>query len=486
MIKIHNLRAGFATNSSSSHSIILLPDSVVGPVSAAYDTDADDDFGWGEFFLASQEAKLRYLAAQIVSRTKDDAIIARLLAEMDVHAPRVADQLRLAQAGGFQYGDFPYVDHQSVYGAMDVEGVEEFVKFFMSPHVAILGGNDNADYGVLDRPNFPNGAKPFDGAQAYFGREGGSSGRVRRDGEFVTIMDEWSGNKVRFSFNPDDHAGLNYTKASAPELVDVKITNYCAKGCNFCYQSSTTEGLHAPMADIQKVFETLAAMEVFEIAIGGGEPTSHPDFGNILILAKGLKMKPNFTTLTDAWLEDDALIDIVRETVGGIGVSCLDKKGLALVEKIDTALKGTRGYTRVKIMAQHVVGSVPLEVTGEFINAAFEKGIPVLLLGFKDVGFGATYKRHDVGEVETFLALAVGQHHKGVSLSVDTALVDTFPGFLKALNVPDALVSSPEGKFSCYVDAVEMTMGASSYVQPTEMEPFQADVADFKNAFKAY
>jgi hypothetical protein len=31
-----------------------------------------------------------------------------------------------------------------------------------------------------------------------------------------------------------------------------------------------------------------------------------------------------------------------------------------------------------------------------------------------------------------------------------------------------------------------MTMGASSYVQPTEMEPFQADVADFKNAFKAY
>ena len=48
-MKIHNVRLGHATNSSSSHSIIF------DPVSKA--TDDYDDFGWSFFTLASKEAK---------------------------------------------------------------------------------------------------------------------------------------------------------------------------------------------------------------------------------------------------------------------------------------------------------------------------------------------------------------------------------------------------------------------------------------------
>ncbi|RYD62528.1 MAG: hypothetical protein EOP83_14360, partial [Verrucomicrobiaceae bacterium] len=60
---IHNFRAGFATNSSSSHSVVLIPDSEIGAVSdldVSEDGDDPGEYGWGAFRLVSTEHKLRY------------------------------------------------------------------------------------------------------------------------------------------------------------------------------------------------------------------------------------------------------------------------------------------------------------------------------------------------------------------------------------------------------------------------------------------
>lgn len=110
----------------------------------------------------------------------------------------------------------------------------------------------------------------------------------------------------------------------------------------------------------------------------------------------------------------------------------------------------------------------------------------VLLLGFKEVGFGRDFKRHDLGDVPMFLKLAVQRAGKGVKLSVDTALVDQYPDLCKALGVPEALVTSPEGKFSCYIDAVTGKMGPSSYVSPKTMDVLPKTVDGIKAAYAAY
>jgi hypothetical protein len=44
-MKIHNVRMGFATNSSSTHSIIFMPNKF-----GIVDELADEDFGWQYFF----------------------------------------------------------------------------------------------------------------------------------------------------------------------------------------------------------------------------------------------------------------------------------------------------------------------------------------------------------------------------------------------------------------------------------------------------
>ena len=61
MINIHNVRFGFATNSSSSHSIIMLRDGAERPD----DNIPQLGYGWEEFTLASREEKLLYIAQQV-------------------------------------------------------------------------------------------------------------------------------------------------------------------------------------------------------------------------------------------------------------------------------------------------------------------------------------------------------------------------------------------------------------------------------------
>lgn len=56
-----NVRLGFATNSSSSHAIIMLPEGV----QVEFDVSDGFEFGWGDFTLASPETKREYVFAQL-------------------------------------------------------------------------------------------------------------------------------------------------------------------------------------------------------------------------------------------------------------------------------------------------------------------------------------------------------------------------------------------------------------------------------------
>lgn len=68
---------------------------------------------------------------------------------------------------------------------------------------------------------------------------------------------------------------LNDIPPVLPEQMDVKITNYCDAGCAWCHESSTTEGRHA---DLSATLQLLAPLPAgAEIAIGGGDPLSHPE-----------------------------------------------------------------------------------------------------------------------------------------------------------------------------------------------------------------
>jgi hypothetical protein len=469
---IHNLRAGFATNSSSSHSVILLPPEMIGTLTDE-SVPYDGGYGQNDFRLVSTEQKMRYLAAQLFRKAvgNDQVRRSKFIEAFRPHVPDIAGVLP-EDSDGYDF----YVDHESQMtlpnDPMRPAFLKNIMKVFMSDQVIVTGGGGDTMYEIPEAQDEP--------LSRALMRETYAS-RVRQDGEYLVIYNKDTGNKIRMS----DDAAPPYVKASTPELVDLKITDYCEAGCNFCYQSSTKSGKHAPFKQIEKTLDMLREMDVFEVAIGGGEPTEHPEFGAILKAVETRNMTANFTTLSNQWLSNPGIVKAVQQHAKAIGVSCSSAKGLTLVDEIN-AVVNPRTWKTVKVMAQHVVGAVPLWVTAEFISAAFAKEIPVLLLGYKEVGFGKTFQRHDEGQdVAFFLRMAV-QNHPKASLSVDTALLDQHPDIPKVLNVPIALTTSPEGKFSCYIDAVTRTMGASSYVEPSQMVGLPKTAEAFTKIFSTY
>src|SRR3990172_6477722 len=59
-----------------------------------------------------------------------------------------------------------------------------------------------------------------------------------------------------------------------PESIDVKITNYCDLECSYCHESSHAAGAHGDLAVLLDKLEELPPG--IELAIGGGNPLSHP------------------------------------------------------------------------------------------------------------------------------------------------------------------------------------------------------------------
>lgn len=103
-----------------------------------------------------------------------------------------------------------------------------------------------------------------------------------KNGNYATMIFD-DGTKVRKTdddvFIPD-HA----------ENMDIKITNYCDMGCPFCHEGSALNGCHADILN-QKFIDTLH--EYQEVAIGGGDATSHPDLIPFLRKLKDKKVIAN-------------------------------------------------------------------------------------------------------------------------------------------------------------------------------------------------
>lgn len=290
--------------------------------------------------------------------------------------------------------------------------------------------------------------------------------KIRNDGKARVFFDSITGLKIR-------HAEGDYSKSTYPELVDVKITDYCPYKCSFCYQASLPDGKHGDLDYIKASLDTLAAMGTFEIAYGGGEPAEHPNFAEILDYTTKVGMVPNFTAFGTSWMKNEEILESVKRNVGGIGVSVHDVASVGKYHRIKEKMKGGRA----KVMMQHVFGTKGFEETVQLAAAVDH----VLFLGYKTVGFGNKFQPNKFTKEEVSTIVKACK-----KLSVDTAFVDAYGDILQECGVKASLIASPEGKFSCYIDAVEKTMAPSSYVKKDEMKPLKSDNAMFENLKKEY
>lgn len=469
-LKIHNIRLGHATNSSSSHSIVIAPPNFKNLPSTHDHRSGDLTFGWEQFILADPESKSEYFAAQLFMSLTHEGSLSNEMA-----AAVIRDWLKVDVGDVSEKYPNISVDHQSALrfpsSSLTKDFAEQLRNFISDDRVIVYGGNDNG--GDMEIPNEFQEIEFFDMITDV------STGKMilKQDGRYWIFYNSSTGNKIRFSFDVDDMEANAYTKSTTPELVDLKITDYCPFGCSFCYQSSTRKGHHAEIGIINQIITHLSDMKVFELAIGGGEPTMHPDFAGILEYCHKENIIPNFTTYSMKWLKDKSLVKAVKKYAGGIGVSIHSVKDLNKIYDIAEVVNGDKnrvgGYwhdNTVSIMGQHVIGTHPIDETMNIIAEAWNHDIPMLLLGYKDVGFGLGNTAYDMTGIEMALKLVLEEKQKyhNVSLSVDTAMLELYPDLVKILGINKVLTSSQEGKFSMYIDAVQDRMAKSSYVADDE------------------
>lgn len=447
-MKIHNIRLGLATNSSSTHSLIFLP--------RAEDNDAEGgEFGWNFFTAASLASRKLYVACQLynnLTRTTTPEI-ARLVVQKLVGA---GDASQVAQLG--TEADSAYVDHQSMYDlprtwdgkAIDMDFARAFTKFFLQDGLVVLGGNDNTDD---EHPLASTGETfslpiPRDSHEDLIARRDTGRGDTA---PFWALFNRKTGAKIRFRF---EESPAPVEAASTPELVDIKITGACSFGCSYCYQGSTPEGEVPDYNKISRIADALGELKVFEVALGGGEPTLHPSFVDILASFRRHGVVPNFTTRNLSWLLDPKARGPIIENMGAFAFS-VDTTGdvRRLVHALETA-----GLAPDRASVQYVMGAHDRAQMLEVVRAAHAAGLRTTLLGYKRTGRGADVAPSDYSTwIDDIRSLKIR------SIGIDTALAAESTEALKAAGVPPYLFHVAEGAFSMYIDAVTSMVGPSSY-----------------------
>jgi len=459
-MNITSIRLGRATNSSSAHSIVLhaMNEPRVDRLRSDSISHAQSSYGRNNLILRTAYDKaVLFLWANGLQNSSNHEALA-------VHAmlSRLGLERAIEDAKTFEPDmEMSVPSRIKVPKGLDMT-LAEWFEFLLSDAVTYVAYDDNneADHTLLERDGV---VLDLDYVSHW-----------KRDGDAVIGYSKHNGTKFRAS-------PTTYEKSLTPELVDVKITDFCNYGCKFCYQGSTQEGMHAPLERIEEIFDDLAAMGTFEIAIGGGEPAHHPQFADILRAGSKRGLSVNFTAYGLDWSKNPDVLEAIGET-GGVGVG-ISVHGVNDIKKVERAQENIRSaqVRKVDIIAQTVVGATPPATIMKLINACGEAEIPLLLLGYKETGRGADYKRQRIDRktVKEILEAAREQTKKvdkyGFStrfhLSVDTAFLDLWGDVLDELHIPRSLRTSPEGKFSCYVDAVEDTVGPSSYAGPEAMAP---------------
>jgi hypothetical protein len=169
-----------------------------------------------------------------------------------------------------------------------------------------------------------------------------------------------------------------------PESIDVKITDYCDMGCAYCHESSTTKGVHADLEILLEVIEELPAG--VELAIGGGNPLSHP---NLLGFLHELKIRGIIANLTVnqghlKTYQDQIMWFIKNDFIKGLGISVTNNN----FNYIKPLLEITDN------VVYHLIAGVNKV---EDVEKLIELGkCKVLVLGYKLFGFGVKYHNAEV------------------------------------------------------------------------------------------
>jgi hypothetical protein len=236
-----------------------------------------------------------------------------------------------------------------------------------------------------------------------------------------------------------------------PESMDIKITNYCDLGCPYCHENSTIKGKHSDLFLLKEKLDILPAG--IELALGGGNPLSHPNLVQFLEWCKTKGFIANIT-INEKHINkyNELIIDLItRDLVKGIGIS-VTEGNINLIKSL---------YKLSSNIVLHlIVGINTIEQIEELCTI---KGIKVLLLGYKTFGRGISYYSQDITD-------NINKWYKHLPTLVGKLVLSFDNLAIEQLNVKrlftskgwDRFYMGDDFTFTMYIDAVEQQYAPTS------------------------
>lgn len=265
-----------------------------------------------------------------------------------------------------------------------------------------------------------------------------------KNGNFVTTILS-DGTKIRET--KDDEFIPSFA-----ENMDVKICNYCDMGCKFCHEGSTPDGKFGDILN-EKFINTLHPYQ--EIAIGGGDATSHPDLIPFLQKLKERKVIANITVNQIHFEKKQELIKklVDEKLIYGLGVS--------LVNPTKHFIELIKQYPNAVI---HVINGV---LKPSDIKALENNDLKMLILGYKHLRRGNEYFEEEQNDIEVKQQWLyenledIIQKFKVVSFD-NLAIEQLDVKRLLTQEEWDEFYMGDDGKVTYYVDMVERKFAQSS------------------------
>jgi hypothetical protein len=195
-----------------------------------------------------------------------------------------------------------------------------------------------------------------------------------------------------------------------PESIDLKITNYCDLGCSWCHEDSTKSGLPADLSQYQFLIDQLPAG--VELAIGGGNPLSHPDIVPFLekAKAKGIICNMTMNELHLKVFKNDLTYLIEHDLIKGLGVSYHGRR--------------TRELEHFSALTPNLVFHVIMGVHPlSCLDDIQQYSKKVLVLGYKSFRRGNSFHSQEVEDNKYKWFIHIPKYFNTMTLSFDNLAI---------------------------------------------------------------
>ncbi len=260
-----------------------------------------------------------------------------------------------------------------------------------------------------------------------------------KESEYILGFDRDEGTFIRFGKTGKEP----FCNVAGPELLDIAITNYCERECDFCYRASNRHGSFMKLKDYDLLMGQAEKAGVLQVALGGGNPNQHPQFVQILQKTRDHNIVPSYTTNGQGMT--DEIYAATKQFCGAMAVSWYEPY-IDAQEVIKRAVS-----SGIKINIHFMLNKLSLPQAMEIIekhNDLLKSVNAVVFLNYKPVHSSDELCLTDGKEIKDFFESV--KNIKNCKIGFDSCMISFLPlmgdGLLK-----ETVDFCEAARFSAYI-----------------------------------